>query len=309
MARNSLRRRELPPPTQDQIIVKEFIQEDIALLKDGTLVQVVEVGACDMDAMSEPQQNWILGQFQAFLMGLKFPIQIAIASEHQNIYPWLETLLEDVQEWEKKLSISPDGTEREVLKRLKARASERVEWVKRLHGRAQPQVQRYYLVLYVNPLPLRTSRREFTEALCEKAKEDLARNRFYVVENLRELGLAPRVLREADMRAILSHFYKRRIPPLHVTPKRALFSLMYSSEEAHRTSIEWERPAPTSPDQRRYPSPDEGRDDGQGQPSLEPLQGLDGLPPPQFFRPPLHAPPLPSEEQSPASPPISPMPI
>jgi len=307
MARKTWGRRELPPPTQEQIIVEEFIEENIALLKDGTLLQVIEVGACDVDMMTESQQGWLLSQFRTFLLGLNFPLQIVIASEQQNIAPWVEALMEAARSWQEKLSgLHPDGSEREVLERLKDRAGERVEWVQRLHSLTRPQAQRYYLVLYSNPLPLRTSRRQLTESLYQQAREELARNRVYVVESLQEMGLSTRTLREGDLKAILSHFYKRRIPPLDETPKQALLSLVYGPEgEGEMAWREQSTPShPVPPGQERVPSPGEGEGRVPQRREPEAREGALRSAPPW-----LEPPPPPPESVPPSSSPLSAIPL
>ena len=212
-------------------MVKGFPEEDIALLEDGALVQVMEVGAIDLDMMDASTQDTFIDRFGQFLAGPKFPMQIVIATETQDIGPWIDTLTEAAERWERRLAGCGDGEERGVLERLMERAWQRVEWVERMHRRVSPLVQRYYLVIYHNPLPMRSRRRQLTEALYRRGKEELAGMRYYIAEGCAELGLSLRVLNEADMTALLSGFYRRRVKSLRETPKGALYSLMYAVEE------------------------------------------------------------------------------
>lgn len=243
--------RELPPPTQEQVIVRGFVEEEVAILDDGTLVQVIEVGAVDLDMMDQDGQGWLIRQFREFLSGLKFPIQVVIASEAQDISPWIEVLTEAAQQWEERLSaVSPDAPVRAALERLAQRAWDRVEWVERIHRLVAPLAQRYYLVICENSLPIRSRRRQLTETLYRQGRKALDRKRYYMVESLSELGLSARVLNQADLTAILSHFYRRRVKSLHQTPKLSLRPLIYTVEG--EADVGSRKQVPASPEQ---PSP------------------------------------------------------
>lgn len=68
------------------------IQDDVVVLKDGTLRSVILTSSLNFALKSEQEQNATVSSYIQFLNSLKFPIQIVIQSRKLNIDNYLATL-------------------------------------------------------------------------------------------------------------------------------------------------------------------------------------------------------------------------
>ncbi len=66
--------------TQSHLRIAE-IQNDTAILKNGAIRAVLEVGSINFSLKSEHEQESILASYQAFLNTIEFPVQISIQSK------------------------------------------------------------------------------------------------------------------------------------------------------------------------------------------------------------------------------------
>ena len=80
-------------PAQQFVPIKE-IRDGIIILKDGGLRAVVLASSINLSLKSYDEQRAVIGQFQAFLNSLDFPIEICVQSRRLDIRPYL-TLLEN----------------------------------------------------------------------------------------------------------------------------------------------------------------------------------------------------------------------
>ena len=78
-------------PTFSLIKVKD-IKNDAYVLENGGLRAVLEVAGINFSLLSEKEQEIIIGQFQNFLDGLDFPVEILILSRLENIDNYLKIL-------------------------------------------------------------------------------------------------------------------------------------------------------------------------------------------------------------------------
>jgi len=77
--------------TQDFVPIKE-IRDGIVVLKDGSMRAVVLVSSINFALKSPDEQQAIIMQFQNFLNGLDFSIQISIQSRKLDIRPYIALL-------------------------------------------------------------------------------------------------------------------------------------------------------------------------------------------------------------------------
>jgi hypothetical protein len=68
------------------------IQDDVAVMKDGTLRSVILTSSLNFSLKSEQEQNATVASYTQFLNSLKFPIQIVIQSRKLNIDNYLGNL-------------------------------------------------------------------------------------------------------------------------------------------------------------------------------------------------------------------------
>ena len=80
-------------PTQAFIPVKE-VRNGVIILKDGGLRSVLLVSSINFSLKGPDEQLAVLGQFQNFLNGLDFSVQILIQSRRLDIRPYLALLEE-----------------------------------------------------------------------------------------------------------------------------------------------------------------------------------------------------------------------
>ncbi len=77
--------------TQEFVPIKE-IRDGIVVLKDGTMRAVLLASSVNFALKSADEQQAIIMQFQSFLNGLDFPIQISIESRELDIRPYIALL-------------------------------------------------------------------------------------------------------------------------------------------------------------------------------------------------------------------------
>ena len=75
-----------------QIIEIDGVKNGVAILKNGALRQIIMVSGVNFDLKSEEEQGLITFNYQNFINGLNFPIQIFIHSRKLNTEGYLETL-------------------------------------------------------------------------------------------------------------------------------------------------------------------------------------------------------------------------
>lgn len=68
------------------------IQDDVVVMKDGTLRSVILTSSLNFALKSEQEQNATVSSYTQFLNSLKFPVQIVIQSRRLNIDNYLASL-------------------------------------------------------------------------------------------------------------------------------------------------------------------------------------------------------------------------
>ncbi|MEI6659926.1 MAG: hypothetical protein WCK91_00705 [bacterium] len=77
--------------SQDFVPIKE-IHDGVIVLKDGGLRSVLLSSSINLSLKSADEQTAVIVQFQSFINGLDFPVQIVMQSRRLDIRPYLLTL-------------------------------------------------------------------------------------------------------------------------------------------------------------------------------------------------------------------------
>ena len=77
--------------TQEFVPIKE-IRDGVVILKDGSMRAIVMASSVNFALKSADEQQGIIMQFQNFLNGLEFSIQISIQSRELDIRPYISML-------------------------------------------------------------------------------------------------------------------------------------------------------------------------------------------------------------------------
>jgi hypothetical protein len=76
---------------QEFVPIKE-VKNNVIILKDGSIRGVLIASSINLSLKSRDEQEAIINQFQAFLNGLDFSVQIVMQSRRLDIRPYLLTL-------------------------------------------------------------------------------------------------------------------------------------------------------------------------------------------------------------------------
>jgi len=77
--------------TQEALPIEE-IRDDLVILKDGSAVLILQVGAINFDLLSEKEQSAIILAYGSLLNSLNFPVQIFIRSQKKDITAYTKLL-------------------------------------------------------------------------------------------------------------------------------------------------------------------------------------------------------------------------
>lgn len=88
--------------TQKYVDVDE-IRDGMIVLKTGALRAVLLVSSLNFFLKSTEEQDAIIGQYQAFLNSLDFPVQIVISSRHFDITPYIDRLQDEEKQQQNEL--------------------------------------------------------------------------------------------------------------------------------------------------------------------------------------------------------------
>ena len=125
-------------PTQEFVPVKE-VRDGVIVLKDDSLCKAVLVSSINLSLKSYEEQKSVLMQFQGFLNGLDFPIQILIQSRRYDIRPYLLLLDGRLKEQEEPL--------------LQTQTREYIEFIRSFNENVNIMRKSFYVVVpYIPPL-------------------------------------------------------------------------------------------------------------------------------------------------------------
>lgn len=121
---------------QDFVPIKE-IRDGVVILKNGQLRMAVIVSSINLALKSEDEQNAILLQFQNFLNGLDFHIQLFVQSRQLDIRPYLRTLEERLNAQTNEL--------------LKIQTREYIEFIKKFSSTTDIMAKSFFVIVPFDP--------------------------------------------------------------------------------------------------------------------------------------------------------------
>ena len=141
---------------QDFVPVKE-IRDGIVILKDGSMRAIVMASSVNFALKSGEEQQAIIMQFQSFLNGLDFSIQICIQSRALDIRPYISML---------------EGRYKDELGDLmKMQIREYIQFVKNFVEQTNIMTKTFFVVIPFSPTAL-NSDANVLEKLVAKKKND-----------------------------------------------------------------------------------------------------------------------------------------
>lgn len=178
------------------------IADEIVFTKTGLLRMVIEVSPVNFSLKSEQEQQAMVGQFQAFLNSLNFPIQMVVHSRRLDLHPYLSSLQGYVNKIESEL--------------LRLHANEYLEFIKRLTTLANIMEKRFYVVVGFEPGPVkqglfasllgtRKTQIKFSPEDYGKFRKTLRERVQVVIAGLAPLGMPTKVL---DTQGLIELYYR-----------------------------------------------------------------------------------------------------
>lgn len=162
------------PNTKDFIPV-ESVKENSVILKDGSVVMVIQTSAVNFDLLSENEQLAIIGSFAALLNSLSFSIQILIRSKKLDISHYLNTLKEAERAQHNPL--------------LQLMMQHYRAFVAAIIRDNEVLDKQFYVILAVSPIELGVMKASDAEASLAKALTILNPRRDHILKQLSRIGL------------------------------------------------------------------------------------------------------------------------
>lgn len=142
---------------QDFVPVKE-IRDGIVILKDGSMRAIIMASSVNFALKSGEEQQAIIMQFQSFLNGLDFSIQICIQSRALDIRPYISML---------------EGRYKDELGDLmKMQIREYIQFVKNFVEQTNIMTKTFFVVIPFSPTTSTSSDANVLEKLVAKKKND-----------------------------------------------------------------------------------------------------------------------------------------
>lgn len=176
--------------TQDFVPIKE-IRDGIIILKDGSMRAVVLASSVNFALKSADEQQAIILQFQNFLNGLDFSIQIAIQSRELDIRPYISLL---------------EGRYKDELGDLmKIQIREYISFIKNFVEQTNIMTKTFFVVIPFSP-SVTLGKSNPLEQLIDKKKTDTTSAADHFDENRTQLeqriGSVPQGLTRCGIRSV-----------------------------------------------------------------------------------------------------------
>jgi hypothetical protein len=180
------------PNTKDFIPI-ERITDDVAILKDGSVVMVIQTSAVNFDLLSENEQLAIIGSFAALLNSLSFSIQILIRSKKLDISHYLNTLKEAERKQTNPLL-------QLMMQRYRA-------FVAAIIRDNEVLDKQFYVILAVSPIELGVVSSANYEKNLPKAQNLLGPRRDHILKQLSRIGLKSTQLNDEKLIRLFYDIY------------------------------------------------------------------------------------------------------
>ena len=122
--------------SQDFVPIKE-VKNGIIVLKDGGLRAILIASSLNLSLKSTDEQQAIINEFQNFLNGLDFPIQISMQSRRLDIRPYLLTLEGRIKE--------------QVEPLLKIQTKEYIDFIRSFTDEVNIMTKTFFIVVPYSP--------------------------------------------------------------------------------------------------------------------------------------------------------------
>jgi hypothetical protein len=136
--------------TQDFVPIKE-IRDGVVMLKDGSMRAVVLASSINFALKSADEQQAVILQFQTFLNGLDFPIQISIESRQLDIRPYIATLEERYKN--------------ELGDLMKIQIREYIAFIKNFVDQTSIMTKSFFVVIPYSPATISSSSNPFNQIM------------------------------------------------------------------------------------------------------------------------------------------------
>lgn len=208
--------------TQDHLDIDD-IRDDLAILKNGGAVAVLQTNAVNFDLLSESEQDAMIFAYAALLNSLTFPIQIIVRSKRMDISTYLK-LLEDARS-------------RTTNERLGSQIDLYHQFIKDLVSRNQVLDKRFYVVIpyfagnlsQIKPPGLFPKQNAVVSDkwhTLEKAKVNLAPKIAHITKQLNRIGIKAKQLVTEEL---VELFYDLYNPEVAREQKAALSTQEYTT--------------------------------------------------------------------------------
>ena len=204
-------------PSTTDLLQMAQIQENVVVLKNGSLRAIAEISAVNFDLRSSDEQAAIIQQFESFLNSIDFPIQIVIQSRRFDVSGYVATVRAAGETLTNEL--------------LKVQAEEYARYVNELSELANIMSKRFFVVI------------EFTAAAAEKTKkgffsgitgmfkkkkpenlgitpenlaiyqQQLSQRADFVLGGLSGMGMKGHVLAQDELKKLFRDLYNPVVPP------------------------------------------------------------------------------------------------
>ncbi|MFA5652011.1 MAG: hypothetical protein WC933_01485 [Candidatus Paceibacterota bacterium] len=144
--------------TQDFVPIKE-IRDGIVILKDGSMRAVVMASSVNFALKSSDEQQGIIMQFQTFLNGLDFSVQISIQSRELDIRPYIAML---------------EGRyKNETGDLMKIQIREYIQFIKNFVDQTSIMTKTFFVVIPFSPLTSSSSSENPLDQIVSKQKSSI----------------------------------------------------------------------------------------------------------------------------------------
>ncbi len=208
-------------PTTIEAIALRNIGENTIATSDGTLRAIVQMSALNFDLRSGEEQQAILQQFQSFLNGLDFPVQIVVQSRTYDVAAYIESVKQ-----------TTSGLTNNLLHN---QAKEYMTFISELAKLANIMEKKFYVVLSLS-IPTQTSGGGFFDTIkgvfgkkkptapeapisnpqTELLASQLSQRASTIVSGLSGIGLSGKLLEHDALVAVFTSLYN----PVVLPPKQ-----------------------------------------------------------------------------------------
>lgn len=189
--------------TQQELPIWE-IKNNLAFLKDGSFLTILQTSAVNFDLLSDNEQLAIISSFAGLLNSLSFPIQIVIRSKRLDISSYINLLVKAEGE-----QANP------LLKEMMERYRVFVETIIRENEVLDKQ---FFVVVSVSSLELGVGGDAKTKLT--KAQTILGPRVDHLIRQLTRTGLTAEILSSEKLIKLFYDIYNEQVPPAESIPQQ-----------------------------------------------------------------------------------------